>query len=75
MTIAANQLANDSLRPCHGCHQPYQSCTCERRQSQVTYRLQCPYCWSEFRIPLPKKEGWIQRCGNCWRAFDAVVEG
>lgn len=58
-------------RPCHGCRQHYLNCTCERRLSVVTYHLECPRCGKQMRIPKPKAQQWVQRCGWCFWAFDA----
>jgi DNA-directed RNA polymerase subunit RPC12/RpoP len=60
-------------RPCHGCGKHYTQCACDRKISKVYSKLRCPYCGEEFRIST-REEQWIQRCGNCLRAFDAVNE-
>lgn len=62
----------DEFRPCHGCGRHYTACVCGRKPSSVTFKLQCPYCWYEFQIGAPERARWLQRCGQCWRVFDAI---
>lgn len=70
--LGLTDSADMAYRPCHGCHRHFEFCVCRRSVAWVVRKLQCPYCYAEFRCGVEGKPAWIQRCSNCWKAFDVV---